>query len=206
MLYNKNKILLTTPLRYHKAQAELAKTIFTERVTVCHPDSQAHLTPFFVPDLNNNTDIIEQLLASEIDTDYLTKLNIFWEKIGLSRLLYYLYLAVRKPNTEFSLNNYTFFSLNDLEKRYQIFCDSGQTRVCDLAHTYLGLGHIKVLSFDIASKQIYARHDGGSNGWDRDEHWKFSKTLDPSCYQEDLYQLDSFLKGVIDDDKIKMIN
>lgn len=189
-----NNRILRSSFKFHKSQAELAKVIFTERVKVCMPDSQAHMTPFFTPDLNLDNNMSDRLLNPHATSEYISKLNTFWEKVGLSRLLYYIYLTLGADNIEFNLDNYIFFSLSDLEERYNTYVDAGQTRICDLAHTYMGMGHVKVLSFDIASKMIYYRHDGGSNGWDRESHWNFAKTLDLSKYNDKLYSLDEFLK------------
>jgi hypothetical protein len=186
-------------LEFHKQQVKLAKSIFTERVHVCNPDSQTHMTPFFIPIINKDNTIIAQLLDTDVKSEYITKLNNFWEKIGLSRLLYYIYLMIGTDNIEFRLNNYVFFSLIDLEDRYDIFCKAGQTGICDLAHTYLGMGHIRMLSFDLSSKKIYFRHEGGSNGYEQDAHFEFAKSVDLANYKNGLNQLDEFLKHDSDD-------
>ena len=40
-------------------------------------------------------------------------------------------------------------------------------KICDLAIDYYGLGHIMVLSWNIATKTFIIRRDGGSNGYER---------------------------------------
>ncbi len=192
----------TNVIFFNQSQAETAKEIFNQHLKVCNPDSNISSTPFFIPDLNSNQEVKQQILEEHTDTDYLIKLNSLHEKIGFSRLLYYIYLYLGRDNLEFTLHNYTFFSLAEIERRYNIFCQEEQTTICDLALTYLGMGHVKVLSFDLASKKIYTRHDGGANGYERDDHWKFCKSLQMTDYPDKLYNLDDFLQGNITDEML----
>ena len=191
---------------YNQKQANIAKDIFRQHIELCNTNSDITLTPFFIPDINDNDEEKMKQLEKKTDTDYIIKLNQLHEKIGFSRLLYYIYLYIGQDNLEFRLHNYVFFSLTEVERRYNIFCDNDQTKICDLALTYLGMGHVKVLSFDVSSKMIYTRHDGGANGYERDDHWNFCKSLDMTQYKGKLYPLDEFISGEIGDDQLMMVN
>ena len=140
------------------------------------------------------------------NNDFITKLNRIYDKIGFSKLLYYIYLNIGQDNYSFELNEYTFYSIEEMEIRYNEFCNNGQTRVYDLAYIYLGMGHLKMLSLDITSKRIYVRRDGGSSGWDRQDNWNFCKDLDLSLYQDKLYKLDDFIEKKISDIDLILIN
>ena len=196
----------TTPyLKYLRCQADLAKDIFLDNIKISTPNYQSNQNPFFVANLDEDGPN-ERIFQTETDKQYISKLNDFWEETKLSRLLYYIYLYLGRDNIEFTLNDYNFYSLSELIRRYNIYKSDGQKCFCDLALTYIGMGHVKVLSFSIGEKLIFARHDGGSNGWDREAHWKFSLGLNPSEHLEKLYDLDDFLQNKLDDSSIVMVN
>ncbi len=192
-------------INYHQQQAELAKNLFTKHVKLSHPGSDVN-NPFFTPSLNNELLSSDYFTNHEINPSYVVKLNDISEKMGFSRLLYYLYLYLGRDDQEFTIHNYTFLSLKEVGKRYNNFNQHNQTKICDLALTYLGMGHLQVLSLSLQEKKIYFRHDGGSNGWDQENSWKFSLSLDPSQYPDHLYCLDSFLKGELQDEDVKMVS
>ena len=96
---------------YNKSQANIAKDIFRQHIELCNTDSDITQTPFFIPDINDNDEEKMKQLEKKTDTDYIIKLNQLHEKIGFSRLLYYIYLYIGQDNLEFRLHNYVFFSL-----------------------------------------------------------------------------------------------
>ena len=48
------------------------------------------------------------------------------------------------------------------------------------------MGHIYVLSYDTKNHKFFIRHDGGSNGYDREYYFNHYKTLDTNIINQDL--------------------
>ena len=190
-------------IQFHKDNANQAKLIFNNLIKLCNENSQSSGNPFFVPDINDENEFKEQILKREIDPKYITQLNELSEKIKFSKLLYYIYLYVGRNNIEFVLHEYTFFSINEIEERYNEMCNNNQHNICDIAFTYMGMGHVKVISIDLKSGKIFSRMDGGANGYDREDNHKFIISLDITKYQDKLHPLNNFLQNNIE---LEMIN
>ena len=179
---------------YNYDQYKKANNLFIDKIKVCHQGTDSLKTPFFQPNIDNDIDI-NKYLSKTTNLDYVDKLNSLSQKFKFSKLLYYIYLIIGDTTTEFVINLYTFFSLDNIESQYNVLEKNGQTKICDIAVSYAGMGHVNVLSIDIGSGKLYTRPDGGSNGYDRDDNFKFSLTVDLQEYQDKLYEIDKFLLG-----------
>ena len=62
---------------------------------------------------------------------------------------------------------WTFLSETEMELRHRDFVQAGQARCVDLAISYRGMGHVKVLVYDPVSDDVFEDFDGGANGFDR---------------------------------------
>ena len=96
-------------------------------------------------------------------------------------LLRHAYGLVGDRATEFTLHGWTFMSLQKIQDRLALYARHGQTRVCDVAIYYEGMGHFRVLCIDTETGRWFQRLDGGANDWDRDHHWQLARQLDPGA-------------------------
>ena len=72
-------------------------------------------------------------------------------------------------DTEFSApGKWVFLSEGDIVKRLDDMVSKGQTRLVDIGFLYMGMGCIRVLSYDPETKGVLTSTGGGSNGWDRE--------------------------------------
>tara|TARA_Y100000817_G_scaffold313314_1_gene309168 strand:+ start:2009 stop:2596 length:588 start_codon:yes stop_codon:yes gene_type:complete len=158
----------------------MAKNLFkqaTEILTECNFVKLTEKTtdhPFFMPHSEHKT--IQDLLDHP-RKDNTTIIDIA-DKILLPELLYRIYLLLDVNEREFSYNTFTFMSINEIAQRFRSFQDTKQKNICDFAISYYGLGHIMVLSWNIATKSFILRRDGGSNDYDRRENSEFIVNYD----------------------------
>ena len=82
---------------------------------------------------------------------------------------------------EFTVRGWTFMSLKKIQDRLGLYAQHGQTRVCDVAIHYEGMGHFRVMCIDNATGLCFQRLDGGANDWDRQHHWDLARRLDPAA-------------------------
>ena len=120
--------------------------------------------PFFQQNPNKTAD-----LGSNQD-----EVNKILEIIPLPILLQKIYLIIGDPRIEFYHGDWTILQLEDVKKRTDIYRSKNQNRAIDFAIKYEGMGHITVASYDSELDMIYFRHDGGSNGYDREYYHNFA--------------------------------
>lgn len=88
------------------------------------------------------------------------------------RTLYAKYAS----NVEFSrartatAGEWVFLSETEMHDRWKAHATAGQTRMVDLAVSYIGMGHISVLAYDPKDDVVFMDVDGGSNPLDRHEN------------------------------------
>jgi hypothetical protein len=108
-----------------------------------------------------------------------------------------LYKNVPSKNNGFELESdkghYTFLSPKDITDR-NVF----DGKMFDIFIKYWGMGHVFVYYFVPATGMFCMREDGGSNGWEREDHY--------NKYSSDEYQPSSFPKygDMEKNDQIKM--
>lgn len=84
-----------------------------------------------------------------------------------------LYFCVNDINTEIKIKDWTFLTLKEMMERSNLY-----DNILDIATSYMGMGHIKVLAYDTKNHTYFVRYDGGSNGYDREYYFNHYKTLD----------------------------
>ena len=153
----------------------MEKNIFkqaTEILTECNfikLTEKATEHPFFMPNSENKT-ITDLLKHPRKDN---TAIIDIADKISLPELLYRIYLLLDENEREFSYNTFTFMSINEIAQRFKAFQETNQRHICDFAVSYYGLGHIMVLSWNLATQTFILRRDGGSNDYDRRDNTEF---------------------------------
>jgi len=132
--------------------------------------------PFFNPDIDDET-TIERMSMSMKDNATVTKIA---NRIHLPPTLTRIYELLDSYKREFTYHNFTFFAINELKRRLELFEDDLQYNICDIATAYHGMGHIIVLSWDRINNAFFLRRDGGSNDYDRKDNWDFIREYDTS--------------------------
>ena len=87
---------------------------------------------------------------------------------GLNINIILMFRLIGGLHKEIYLDGWTIMSLDECLTRYNKYCEEGQKEVFDIAYSYMGLGHIRMISCDLSTHRLYTRHDGGSNGYDRE--------------------------------------
>jgi hypothetical protein len=137
--------------------------------------------PFFSPIKDEDASIEDVINRPTKDNTYIIDLAT---QIDLPRQLYNIYLMIDSNKREFSYDTFSFFSIDEINKRYNNFKANNQNDICDLACKYYGMGHIIVLSWNIKRKAFILRRDGGSNDYDRRDNNNFIINYDGNSTPE----------------------
>lgn len=144
------------------------------KVSDVNPDCVA-TNPFFVSDAkegeNLNIDTTENISNEYRNT---------FSKLDFSMRILYSFIG---DNKEYQVNDFTFFTLKEIEKRINTY-----NNFFDIALKYAGMGHVLVLSYHPNSGKFFVRHDGGANGYEREEHYNFYQNYNP--------EIDTSRKGI----------
>ncbi len=107
------------------------------------------------------------------------EVNQLLEKVPLPPDLRKLYQVIGDKEAEFYFGLWTLRSLEQVNDRYEIMKEDNQHRVIDFAIRSLGMGHALVAFYDPQTDKVYYRHDGGSNGYEREAHYNWIKGYCP---------------------------
>jgi len=128
-------------------------------------DHDSVMAPFFSqsPD---NSDTQDQL-------DFLTaKVNDLVTTSNIPPPLARLYKIMGHPAREYYFGDWIFMSLDKIITMKNAKEKEGQMNVVDFAVLYMGMGHCIIAAMDPRDDKIFYRHDGGSNGWEREDNFK----------------------------------
>lgn len=103
---------------------------------------------------------------------------------GLNHNIQQMYKIIGDPDKEVYIGYWTIMSLNDVIDRFKNLKDKKQERVFDIALRYAGMGHVDILSCDLKTHKLFMRHDGGSNGWERQANRDALFKLDPETVNQ----------------------
>ena len=144
-------------------------------------DSNVTQHPFFQSNCKNNIN----LHTTELDTEYL----IFLNKYPIDLNLKSVYTIVGELK-EISIKDFTFLSLKEIKERADNF-----SHFLDLGLSYIGMGHVKVLSVSKKDGLFFFRNDGGSNGYEREDNYNKYKDYQPVI--SELISFDKVLHNLI---------
>ena len=103
-------------------------------------------------------------------------------------------------NSEIYLNNYTFLSINKILELYEFYNNDNIKNIIDLGFIYIGMGHIDVIYYNSKFNKIFFRNDGGSNGYDRLQHYnemnEVSKIDNINSIDKVYYDFDELLEKI----------
>jgi hypothetical protein len=135
------------------------------KVSNVNPDCVIE-NPFFISDAKYGKD-----LNIEINENISDEYKDTFSKLHFSTRILYSFIG---DNKEYQINDFTFFTLREAQKRmnnYKYFYD--------IALKYAGMGHVLVLSFHPNTNKFFVRHDGGANGYEREDHYNFYLNYNP---------------------------
>jgi hypothetical protein len=79
----------------------------------------------------------------------------------------YDFYKLMKPEEAISCCEYKFHMIKDTVENYGSM--ENPKKSFDICYAYMGMGHVCALVYDPKVTRYYFRHDGGSNGWEREE-------------------------------------
>ena len=101
-------------------------------------------------------------------------INEILQHIPLKGYLKKLYQIIGNKRVEYYFGKWVLLSLNKVVYIYNKYSLNNQTRIIDFAAIYGGMGHCIICSYVPEFDKICFRHDGGANGYERDDHFKFA--------------------------------
>ena len=124
--------------------------------------------------------------------------NKILEKLPLKGYLKTLYQIIGNKKIEYYFEKWILLSLDKVTYIYNNYSLKNQTKIIDFAVIYGGMGHCIVCSYVPKFDKIYFRHDGGSNGYERDDHFNFACNYNPK--ESDLHDISVWLKNINNSD------
>ena len=157
-------------------------------ITLVEEDNTVLDNPFFLNKSNINKD---DMFAGD---DKITHDGYLFLKENSFPLQFeMIYYLIRDRMKEVKVKSFTFFSLNDI-----IMKDNYYTNFIDIGLYPMGMGHVCVLGFDRESKMFFFRHDGGSNGIEREIYYNKYRNMKPSVeYKDNMISFDKVLELIL---------
>jgi hypothetical protein len=90
---------------------------------------------------------------------------------SLNNNIIIIYNLLGNPKKELYLGEWTLMSAENALERYKLLCEDNRKDVFDIGHTYIGMGHVRMLSCDLNNHLLFYRPDGGSSGYDREDNY-----------------------------------
>jgi hypothetical protein len=90
---------------------------------------------------------------------------------SLNNNIIIIYNLLGNPKKELYLGEWSLMSAEKAIERYKLLCQENRKDVFDIGHTYVGMGHVKMLSCDLNNHLLFYRPDGGSSGYDREDNY-----------------------------------
>lgn len=118
-------------------------------------------------------------------------------QIELSDEIKNFYREIGTTSQEIYINEWTLLSIENIIKMSENY-KKDNINTIDFAYKYMGLGHVKVAFFDNKFNCILYRHDGGSNGYDRNDNFEKLKIYNSNTNDNIYYGLtfDTFLQEI----------
>jgi hypothetical protein len=146
---------------------KLKDFLLDHKTTLSKSQESVFDTPFF----QNSTDVHEADIFKSNRT-YSEEGKKFINKLPIKfKCFWYI---INNSDVEIQIKGLTIFKLVDIIKRSKNY-----NNMIDVGTYYMGMGHVAVLTMDKKSKTFFYRHDGGSNGYDREYHYNIYETFVP---------------------------
>jgi len=139
--------------------------------------------PFFMASPSDKT--ITNHIATLANDNNVVQVESILAEVNLTNTdISKLYLLVGDPELDFVYQNTTFLSLQEIQKRFKVYQENDQVDILDIGITYHGMGHVNVLTYSPSRRAFFFRMDGGANGYERADYWKYIVNLDTSSLQD----------------------
>ena len=161
----------------------IAKNILYDKCKLSKLNTKTVDSPFFIP--HNEITLTKNILEKEKPLDPKQGLTRLINTISLEPIVSHMYHFLDCYKREFTYENFTFFSINEIKRRLKIYRENNQDTICDLATAYYGMGHVIVITWDIINKKYFLRMDGGANDYDRQDNWKFAMNINKNGETDD---------------------
>ena len=132
--------------------------------TISTPNHESNMAPF---------------MSEQIDTVVVENTQELEEKLTLiDNYLSYdiknFYRNIKSSTQEIYIKDWNLLNITNI---YDMLVDHKEDNIhiTDFALKYCGMGHCKIAFYDYKTNMIYYRHDGGSNGWEREERYETLK-------------------------------
>ena len=120
----------------------------------------------------------------------------FMEEYNFPMKLKLFWLILGNVDDEIKTPGFTIMNLEKIRSQKDAY--SG---FIDIGVRYAGMGHVIVLSLDMETGKMFLRMDGGSNGFDREDNWRFYQNKKPSVdFKNNLIDMDLVLNVIKDFD------
>jgi hypothetical protein len=147
------------------------------------------LQPFFLPDVDNDTNI-------SIIEDNNLLLAIEFKELNLINSIPDFYLDNEAYNREIYIENWTFFSITKILELVKHYASHNINNIVDLGFIYHGMGHVKVVYYNKITKKIHFRMDGGSNDYDRMANFNELKKISNETLEADGIDFSYFINNI----------
>lgn len=77
---------------------------------------------------------------------------------------------------ELAVNKFQFCTINEILENYGDVEDVSNDEMISffcVGYSQMGMGHVCLLVYDPRAEKFYFRHDGGSNGWERESVYRY---------------------------------
>ena len=169
-------------------------------------DHDSKCEPFFNKIIDSSN--IDISLNNIVDIENLDK----FKNIKMQNEITEFFIKHGKINRELYIENFTFFSIKKILDIIEYYKKNDILNIIDLGYTYIGMGWVNVAFYNLNSKKIYIRKDGGSNYWDREDNFnrlkKYSKIENISNIAEISLGIDfnELLDKIYSNQKLSIIN
>ena len=142
------------------------------------------------PDIIPTKDLFVKIYPepSETERDYSKSVLNILKKDNVGPALHSVYRAVTNPKHGFTLGDdnrlgkFYFSPANNILEGEDVYGG----KFIDIAWRYRGMGHVIVLAYIPKTNNFFFRNDGGSNDYDRADHFK---TYSDSKFQPNKFKL-----------------
>lgn len=169
--------------------------------TLSIDDYKSNTIPFFFKYEDENEDENEDEHEHKNHLDY----NTFFKDININDEIKNFFILIGSKEKEIYINNWTILSHDNIIDIYNNH-KAENINVIDIALLYLGMGHVQIIFYDPIQNLLFSRHDGGSNGWDREDCFnKLKQYQNKKIYNKNGFSFQDFLHKINNNEEIEMI-
>lgn len=139
------------------------------------------------------------------------KLQVIHDRYTVPQQLRNFYSKISEDE-EIVVNDFKFCTINEIFENYRDIDDVSNDEMISffrVGYSQMGMGHVCLLVYDPRVDKFYFRHDGGSNGWERESVYRYFEgpKFDPMSieYADKIMTFDEALQHIVVGDFVKYI-